>query len=131
MLFRKKKYFVGDVPYYDGSMESAVLSDDTITYYHYIPDAKNSSMHDRVVYAKESYQEAQKTFENIPPPTLLKNATKRIKNFISSFIHFLELAVIVFFMFLLLMVTTGGWLLIIPVVIFFILLRRSRPSQEN
>jgi len=131
MLFRKEKYFVGDVPYYDGSMESAVLSDDTITYYHHIPDVKNSSMHDRVVYAKESYQEAQKTFENTPPPTLFKKATKGIKKFISSSIHFLELAVIVFFMFLLLMVTTGGWLLIIPVVIFFILLRRSSPSQEN
>lgn len=64
MLFRKEKYFVGDVPYYDGSMESAVLSDDIITYYHHIPNAKDSNMHDRVVYAKESYQEAQKTFEN-------------------------------------------------------------------
>ncbi len=131
MLFRKEKYFVGDVPYYDESMESAVLSDDIITYYHHIPNAKDSNMHDRVVYAQESYQEAQKTFENTPPPTLFKKTTKGIKNFISSTIHFLDLAVIVFFMFLLLMVTTGGWLLIIPVVIFFILRRRRSPSQED
>jgi hypothetical protein len=105
MLFRKEKYFVGDVPYYDGSMESAVLSDDNITYYHHIPNAKDSNMHDRVVYAQESYQEAQKTFENTSPPSLFKKATKGIKNFISSTIHFLDLAVIVFFMFLLLMIT--------------------------
>ncbi len=131
MLFRKEKYLVGDVPYYDGSMESAVLSEDVITYYHHIPNAKNSSMHDRVVYAKESYQEAQKTFENTPPPTLFKKATKGIKNFISSSIHFLELAVIVFFMFLLPMVTTGGWLFIVPVIIFFILRWRPSPSQKN
>lgn len=131
MLFRKEKYFVGDVPYYDESMESAVLSDDMITYYHHIPNAKDSNMHDRVVYAQESYQEVQKTFENTPPPTLFKKTTKGMKNFISSTIHFLDLAVIVFFMFLLLMVTTGGWLLIIPVIIFFILRRRRSPSQED
>lgn len=131
MLFRKEKYFVGDVPYYDESMESAVLSDGIITYYHHIQNAKDSNMHDRVVYAKESYQEAQKIFENTPPPTLFKKASKGIKNFISSIIHFLDLAVIVFFMFLLLMVTTGGWLLIIPVIIFFILRRRRSPLQED
>jgi len=131
MLFRKEKYFVGDVPYYDGSMESAVLSDDTITYYHHIPNAKDSNMHDRVVYAQESYQEAQKTFEHTPPPFLFKKATRGIKNFISSTIHFFDLAVIVFFMFLLLMITIGGWLFIIPVIIFFILRRRRSPSQED
>lgn len=131
MLFRKEKYFVGDVPYYDESMESAVLSDDIITYYHHITNAKDSNMHDRVIYAQESYQEAQKTFENTPPPTLFKKTTKGIKNFIFSSIHFLELAVIVFFMFLLLMVTTGGWLFIIPVIIFFILRRRRSPLQKD
>lgn len=131
MLFRKEKYFVGNVPYYDGSMESAVLSDDTITYYHHIPSAKDSSMHDRVIYAKESYQEAQNTFENTPPLTLFKKAVKGIKKFISDSIHFLELAVIMFFMFLLFMITTGGWLLIIPVILFFILRRRRSPSQKN
>lgn len=130
MLFRKKKYFVGDVPYYDGSMESAVLSGNTITYYHHIPNIKDSNMHDRVIYAEETYQEAQKTFEKTPPLTLFKKA-KEIKNFISNSIHFLELAVIVFFMFLVLMITTGGWLLIIPIIIFFILRRRRSPSQED
>jgi hypothetical protein len=108
MLFRKQKYFVGDVPYYDGSMESAVLSDDTITYYHHIPSARDSNIHDRIVYARESYQEAQKTFENTPPPSLFKKVNKGIKSFIYHAIHYLELAVIVFFMFLLLMITIGG-----------------------
>ena len=131
MLFRKEKYFVGDVPYYDGSMESAVLSGNIITYYHHIPNIKDSNMHDRVVYAQESYQEAQKTFENTPPLTLFKRITKGIKNFISSTIHFLDLAVIVFFMFLLLMVTTGGWILIIPIVIFFILRRRRAVPHKK
>ncbi len=131
MLFRKEKYFVGDVPYYDGSMESAVASGNTITYYHHIPNARDSSRHDRIIYAKESYQEAQKTFENTPPLTLFKKVTKGIKNIVSKSIHFLELAVIMFFMFLLLMITTGGWLFIIPVIIFFILRRKRRSSQEN
>lgn len=129
MLFRKEKYFVGDVPYYNGSMESAVVSGNAITYYHHIPNARDSGSHDRIVYAKESYQEAQKAFENTPPLTLFKKVIKRIKNIISKSIHFLELAVIMFFMFLLLMITTGGWLFIIPIIIFFILRRRRRPSQ--
>jgi len=132
MLFRKEKYFVGDVPYYDGSMESAVLSGNTITYYHHIPNIKDSNMHDRVVYTEETYQEAQKTFEKTPPLTLFKRVSKGVKNFISNSIHYLELAVIVFFMFLLLMITTGGWIFIIPIIIFFILRRRrSSPSQED
>ncbi|CDR34240.1 hypothetical protein [Criblamydia sequanensis] len=92
MLFRKKNYFVGDVPYYDESMESVVLSDDTITYYHHIPSAEDSNMHDRVLYAKELYQEAQNTFKNTPPLTLFKKAATGIKNFIFDSIHFLELA---------------------------------------
>lgn len=129
MLFREEKYFVGDVPYYDGSMESAVVSGNAITYYHHIPNTRDSGSHDRSVYAKESYQEAQKTFENTPPLTLFKKVIKGIKNIISKSIHFLELAVIMFFMFLLLMITTGGWLFIIPIIIFFILRRRRRPSQ--
>ena len=78
ILFRKEKYFVGDVPYYDGSMESAVLSGDTITYYHHIPNTKDPSMHNRVVFAKESYQEAQKTFESTPPLTLSEKIIKGV-----------------------------------------------------
>ena len=131
MLFRKEKYFVGDVPYYDGSMESTVLSDDTITYYYHIPNARDSSMHDRVIYAKESYREAKKIFENTPPPTIFRKATKGIENFIFSSIHFLELVAIMVFVFLLIMINTGGWLFIIPVIIFFILRRWRSPSQKN
>lgn len=83
MLFRRENIFVGDVPYYDGSVESAVLNENIITYYHHIPNSKDLRLHNRVIYAKEFYQEAQKTFENTqPPPTLLEKITKRIKNFI-------------------------------------------------
>lgn len=131
MLFRKEKYFVGDVPYYDGSMESSVLSGNTITYYHHIPNARDSNMHDRIIYAKETYQEAQEIFEKTPPLSLFKKVWKGIKNFISTSIHYLELAVIVFFMFLLFMITSGGWLFIIPVIIFLILRRRRGHSPEN
>lgn len=130
MLFRKNNYFVGDVPYYDGSMESAVLSDGAITYYRHISNARDSSMHDRVIYAKESYQEAQKTFENTPPLTLLKKATKGIKNSIYNSIHFLELIMILFFM-LLYAITINGWSFMPPVLVFFVLRRWRRSSQED
>jgi hypothetical protein len=131
MLFRKYKYFVGHVPYYDGSMESAVLNGNAITYYHHIPNIEDSSMHDRVVYAKESYQEAQKTFENTPPLTPLEKITKEIKNFIFTFSKFLDFVFFIFFLVLLFIISTNSWLFIIPIIVglIFILRRRRRPSQ--
>lgn len=132
MLFRKEKYFVGDVPYYDESMESAVLNNDNITYYHHIPKAKDPGLHDRVIYAKESYQEAQKVFENTPPLTLFEQADKGIKNFIHNLSHFFELAIIIIFSVLFFMVSTGAWLLIITIVsLFFIVRRLNHPSRQD
>lgn len=115
MLFRKEKLFVGDVPYYDGSMESAVLSGNFITYYYHIP--KDSSMHDRVIYTKESYQEAQKILENTMSSTAFEKIFKRRKNFTFNFNSFLDIAFMLF-MFLLAIIF-NSWLLIIPAIIIF------------
>jgi hypothetical protein len=49
----------------------------------------DSNMHDRVIYAEETYQEAQKTFEKTPL-TLFKRVSKGVKNFISNSIHYDE-----------------------------------------
>lgn len=129
MLFRKEKYFVGDVPYYDGSMESAVLSGDAITYYHHIPNAKDPSWHDRVIYAKESYQEAQKTFENAPPLSLSEKVIKGINYLIFNFKRLMESVIFIFFMILFFLIAMPqSWLFIIPLLIVFILRRRGRSN---
>ena len=130
IFFRGEKLFVGDVPYYDGSMESAVLSGDTITYYHHLPNIIDSRMCDRVIYAKESYQEAQKAFEN-KPPTLLEKLTWRIKNYISDFSGFMGYVFIMLFFGLIVLTRTSGWLLIIPIIGDFIIFWRYRPSRQN
>lgn len=131
MLFREEKLFVGDVPFYDGSMESAVLSGNTITYYHYIPNIEDSRRHDIVVYAKESYQEAQKTFEKMKPPTFLKKISKAMENFISDFIGFMGYIFIMVLFGSIIVLRTYGWLLIIPVIIIIIFLRRFRVSKQK
>lgn len=131
LLFKKDKLLVGYVPYYDGSMESAVLSENTITYYHHIPNTKDPSLHDRVVYAIESYQEAQKTFENAPPLTLLEKITKGTKKIFVDFSYFLNFAVFVIFVALLFIITSGTWVFVIPVIVIFILFWRRRSSQQD
>lgn len=132
MLFRKDKYFVGDVPYYDRSMESAVLSGDIITYYYHIPNAKDSSMHDRVIYAKESYQESQKAFANALPLTLSKKVIKAVNYLIFNLNRFLKSAIFIFFMVVLFIIANPqSWLFIIPFISVVILRRRRRSSQEN
>lgn len=130
ILFRKEKFLVGDEPYYDGSMESAVLSGNTITYYHHIPNIQESGLHEKVVYAQESYQEAQKTFENTPPLTLLEKITKGTHMLIFNFSHFSDLTVSIFFLALLFIICTGGWF-IIPVIIIFFLYLRNLSSQHD
>jgi len=82
ILFREQKFWVGDVPYHDGTIESAVLDEDVITYYHHIPSVRHPDFDDRVVYAKESYQQAQKIFENTPQPSLFNKVIKKIRNFL-------------------------------------------------
>jgi hypothetical protein len=128
MLFRYENSFNGDVPYYDGSIESAVLSGNSITYYHHIPNNKDPSLHDRVIYANESYQDAQKTFENTPPLTIWEKITKNTKKIILIINNFLDLIFTVLVLVLLFMASTGSWLFIIPLIILFIMCRRCRTS---
>lgn len=126
MLFRKSKYFAGDVPYYDGSMESAVLSENMITYYHHTLKA-----HNRVAYAKESYQEAQKIFENASSPIMFEKVAKWVKIFILNFIDCVELIFILFFC-VPVIVIANIWVLIIPIIIIgFIFLMCWKPKIEN
>ncbi|MEI8366658.1 MAG: hypothetical protein WCF65_09615, partial [Parachlamydiaceae bacterium] len=131
MLFRQEKIIVGHVSYDDGSMESAVLNDNAITYYHHIPSIKDPSLHDRVVYAKETYQEAKKALENTPPLTLLEKITKGIKRFTINLSYFFNLALLVIFSALVFIISTGAWILAIPVIIIFIVLRRRRSSRQG
>lgn len=132
ILFIKENYFVGDAPYYDGSMESAVLSGNTITYYHHIPNTKDPSMHDRVVYDKESYQEAQETFESTPPLTLSKKIIKGVNYLTFNLNRLFEFSVFIFFTTLLFIICMPQILFfVIPLIIVVILNWRRRPSQES
>lgn len=60
-------------PYYDGSVQTVVLEDNTLTYYHQIkvPDEGPEEHWDTpvVVLAKESYPEALKIVNKMPPPS--------------------------------------------------------------
>lgn len=104
ILFRKHKYFVGNVPYYDGSMESVVLNGNAITYYHHMPN-----IHDKIIYAKESYQEAQTTFENTPPPTTSEKINKWIKNITFTFNKFVNFVFYIFFYVLFFIMIIISW----------------------
>lgn len=125
ILFRKEKCFVGDVPYNEG-MESIELSENTITYFI------GSLMH-RVVYAKESYQEAQKIFDSRTPLTLYEKVIKRAKKCINNFRPLWQTLVYIFYMVFFFSMLSGGWfflisislLFIIIIIIFFSLWRRA------
>ena len=127
MLFRKNNYFIGNTPYYDGSMESAVLNENIITYYHHIPNTKDSDLHDRVIYARESYHEAQKALAETSPLTLWELIIRGVNNLIFNFTNLLESAGFIFFIFLLfIIINPQSWLFFILPIIVFILRRRRR-----
>jgi hypothetical protein len=88
--FREKRYFVGDSPYDDGTMESVVLAGNEITYWR-----------GATVYAKESYLEAVQIIENT---TVLQLVFEFFHNIVDIFIQiiksiwsFLWLAITLFF----------------------------------
>lgn len=133
MLFREETIWAGDRPYYRiESMESAVLKENIITYFHHIPSIKESrSWYDKVVYATESFQEAQKTFKNEPLPVKVRKFTMGITKFIYNFTYFIELAGAISLAFLFFILCLGRWLFIIPVIIIFILYMRRRSLKKN
>ncbi|MEI8125937.1 MAG: hypothetical protein WCG42_09285 [Parachlamydiaceae bacterium] len=131
MLFQKEKFLVGYVHYYDGSMESAVLNENVITYYHHIPSIKDPNLHDRVVYAKETYQEAQKAFENAPPQTLFEKISKWINKFTVNVGYFRNFAIFVILSALVFLISTNAWIWVILAIIIFIVLRRCRLSRVD
>jgi hypothetical protein len=132
MLFRREKYFVGDVPYYDATIESVVLNDNTVTYYHHIPNTKDPSWYDRIVYAAESYQEAQKTLESTPPLALWKKMSKAVHYLWLKLNRFLGSALLAFlFAVALTIVVPQSWLLILPIIVILLLRRRRSPPQES
>lgn len=118
MLFRESKHLVGDVTNSDGSLESAVLSENTITYYK-----PNKTSGGKAIYAVESVQEARKAFESTPPPSLFQKAIKKLMHLILDSIYFLELVFIYFFFFMLYIIISCAWVLIIA---FFLLVRIFR-----
>jgi hypothetical protein len=126
MLFRKSKHLVGDVTYSDGSLESAVLSENTITYYK-----PNKTSVDKAIYAIESVQEAQQIFENSPPVSLFQKAIKQIIHFILDSIYFLKLVFIYFFFFVLFMIASGVGVIIIAFFLLLKIIRRYKLSKHS
>ncbi|MDP1880770.1 MAG: hypothetical protein Q8K60_07510 [Parachlamydiaceae bacterium] len=130
LLFRKQNYFVGNNPFYE-SMESVVLNENMITYYHHISDTKTSGLYERVVYKKETYPEAQKIQENTNPPTTIDKFAKQVQKFSLYFNYFLDLLGLIFLFVLFFAISPVGLVFIIIGIIIFDIRRRRHPSKQK
>lgn len=131
ILFRKSKFFVGDVPYYDASMESVVLNDGAIMYYHHVLSTKNPGLHDRVLSTRESYQEAKMTFESAPP-TLFDKINRYCNRLTYNLSKLFEYSILIFSVVLLFIILNPpSWFFVIPLIFIVIANIRHRFSQKK
>ena len=97
MLFRRNKPFVGTVPYYDGTLESIVLDEGVLTYYHHV---KDKDSHECVPFAEESFQEAEYLNENTPSTSVIRKISRTVFNIYNGIASFIMYLIVRIFLFL-------------------------------
>lgn len=96
VAFRKYKHFVGHVPYYDGSVDTVTLSNDKLIYTHQALREDWGDIHEEVVFAEETYQEALKA----PKPTYGQKIATAARSFGESVSNFFKgVLILLFFLF--------------------------------
>lgn len=131
MLFRKSKHLVGDAPYNDGSLESAVLRENSISYYYQKPMDIGPGEYERALYSSELLQEAKKTFETTPPLSLFQKALKELTHFLLDSIYSIKLLFIYLIFFVLFMIASGFGVLAVAIVLLFTIFRRYRLTRHR
>ncbi|MCE2983789.1 MAG: hypothetical protein LW832_09520 [Parachlamydia sp.] len=97
LLCRTRRFFTGDSPYYDGSVESISYDANNLTYFHYKrnpnPNSINFNPKELTIYLKETYQEAI-TASKENHYSIKERFLDSIKNSFYSITSFFETAII-------------------------------------